>query len=132
EKVGIRKMSANLFMRRSKAKPFLKEGSRNEQVNMVIKETEIRGQVKMIDLTEEDLRILKAVKPLIEGKLPQMVGDFYERVMEIEHLKEIIYKYTSPEILQKAFVSHFAKMFDCNYDEGFIEARKQIALRHYQ
>jgi len=103
-----------------------------EDINKIkVSEKRITSKLSMIGLTNEDLQIITNMQPIIEGHIDQLVNDFYETILEVEELKQIIDTYSSVEKLRSTLKMHLVEMFSANIDEEFIEKRSRVAKIHY-
>ncbi|WP_458414780.1 protoglobin domain-containing protein [Schinkia sp. CFF1] len=91
---------------------------------------EIRFQLEMIQLKERDLQILKLMQPTIKENIDKMTTGFYDRVMEVPHLTDIINSYSSVNRLKQTLQSHLIEMFDGQINDVFVSKRERIAHVH--
>ncbi|WP_161485703.1 MULTISPECIES: globin-coupled sensor protein [Gracilibacillus] len=87
-------------------------------------------QLQMIDLTEEDLKILRHIQPWITMNIESMVDQFYLNLENEPALMEIIEENSSIERLKQTLTIHIQEMFNGHIDQGFIDKRMQIAHIH--
>ncbi len=87
-------------------------------------------QLEMIQLKERDLQILKLIQPAIRQNIDKMTTGFYDRVMEVPHLTEIINGHSSVNRLKQTLQSHLIEMFDGQINEDFVSKRERIAHVH--
>ncbi|MGL4820853.1 MAG: protoglobin domain-containing protein, partial [Bacilli bacterium] len=90
----------------------------------------IQKQLAMLALTEEELGILKAMHPLISSNINKMTESFYERVLMVPELKQIIETHSSVERLRKTLANHIVSMFNGVIDESYVVQRNKIASIH--
>lgn len=90
----------------------------------------VTAQLKMIDLTVEDLKIIRCVKPLVEKHVDEIVHDFYKAVVDVNELKKIITDNSSLERLRITLKQHLIEMFSGHIDDEFIQKRLKIAHIH--
>lgn len=91
---------------------------------------DIQFQIKMIDLTLDDLKIIKTLQPLIEEHIDEIVTGFYQSVLDVNILKQIIEKHSTIERLKTTLKRHLLQMFSGTIDEDFVQARIKIAQVH--
>lgn len=87
-------------------------------------------QMKMIDMTKEDLAILKGLQPLVSKHIDAIVGQFYKNIEDQAHLIQIIEDNSSIERLKKTLTRHIQEMFNGVIDEAFVGQRYWIAMAH--
>lgn len=91
---------------------------------------DIRLQIKMIHLTENDLKVLKYIQPYVKDNIDKMTKGFYDRVMAVPHLKGIIEDNSTINRLSETLRAHLIEMFDGTINEAYIAKRDRIAHVH--
>lgn len=91
---------------------------------------EFNEQMRMIDLTEDDLNLLRRVKPIVERNIDYITDRFYNTVLGVNKLEAIILEHSSIERLKKTLREHIIEIFDGNVDEQYISKRLAIANIH--
>lgn len=91
---------------------------------------EFNEQMRMIDLTEEDLNLLRRVKPIVERNIDYITDNFYNSVLGVDKLEAIIVKHSSIDRLKKTLREHIIEIFDGNVNEEYISKRLAIANIH--
>lgn len=91
---------------------------------------EAKRQLKMISLTEKDLKVMAALKPFVQQGLDAVARRFYEGLKSEPSLFEIIEKHSSIDRLQKTLRIHIEEMFNGVIDEEYLMKRKRIAQMH--
>lgn len=126
-------MSKNLI------KKLLKTNSKNflnlDQVDNVvinIDDMEIIKQLEIIDFTETDLKTIKSLESLIEQNQKNVVEAFYQTILQVDHLKEIIEKNSHVNRLRQTLETHILEMFTGQIDSNYIEKRIRVAKVHYR
>lgn len=87
-------------------------------------------QLAMLDLTEQDLKYLRAFQPYMDKHIHEVVDDFYRGLKIDQSLIDIINKHSSIERLKVTLKKHIYEMFDGVIDEAFVEKRQRIARVH--
>ncbi len=100
------------------------------KVTCKVNDAELEAQLKMIALSEEDLRILAMFKPMIEGQIDEIVDSFYKAVLQVDKLDRIIRDNSTVERLTRTMKTHLAELLDGKMDRAFVEKRTKIALIH--
>ncbi|ATO51682.1 methyl-accepting chemotaxis protein [Brevibacillus laterosporus] len=113
----------------SQTKMF-KEQIASSQVSMNIKHSEIETQMKMIRLSQEDLKIAKALQPIIATHIHDIAKTFYKTILSVPHLKQILTKHSTVERLAKSLELHLMDMFDGHINDGFLRKRFKVAEVH--
>lgn len=91
---------------------------------------ELNEQMRMIDLSEEDLSLLRIMKPTIEKRIDYITDQFYNTVLGVSKLEAIILEHSSVERLKKTLREHIIEIFDGNLNEQYIAKRLAIANIH--
>lgn len=91
---------------------------------------DIRKSFSMIDLNEEDLKLIQALQSIMDEHLEQITDAFYSTILDIDHLRATIENHTTIERLKITLKDHLFDMFSGVIDEGFIEKRYKIASAH--
>jgi len=91
---------------------------------------ELNEQMKMIDLTEKDLTLLRSMRPAVERNLDYITDQFYNSVLSVGKLEDIIIEHSTIDRLKKTLRDHIIEIFDGNVDEKYIAKRLVIARIH--
>ncbi|MBD8004664.1 protoglobin domain-containing protein [Bacillus norwichensis] len=124
-------MLSLLGMARSK-----KESSTNDlqgmRTRLFVKEASLQKKMDMMECTEEDLKRVKDIRPLVEENINHLVEDFYVSILRVDHLKDIIKKYSTVERLKKTLKIYIVELFSGEIDQAFLEKRFRIAEAHFR
>lgn len=90
----------------------------------------IKKQIKMLNLTEQDLKYLKVFKPHVDQNIDQIVDTFYRNLGMEASLIQIINEHSSVDRLKVTLKRHICEMFDGQIDEVYFMKRKKIAKVH--
>ncbi len=101
-------------------------------VTLSFQDEQVGRQVDFIDLSVDDLQVLKQVGMVIAPRLEEIVDGFYSRVLAIPVLKEIIDDHSTADRLRTTLLNHVREMMEGQFDEAFCEQRMTIAKVHYQ
>ncbi|MED4532820.1 globin-coupled sensor protein [Metabacillus fastidiosus] len=93
---------------------------------------QVRKQIELIRLTEDDLTIIKFIQPLIYSYIDEVVSSFYEEILAIPSLNQIIEKHSSIERLKKTLCTYISEMFEGEINESYIEKRMKVAQMHFK
>ncbi|WP_019908222.1 globin-coupled sensor protein [Paenibacillus sp. HW567] len=91
---------------------------------------ELNEQMRMIDLSEEDLSLLRQMKPIVEKKIDYITDQFYNTVLGVSKLEAIILEHSSIERLKKTLREHIIEIFNGDINEQYIAKRLAIAKIH--
>lgn len=108
------------------------ELKKKHAVEIALDDDEHVQQMKMIDLTEEELLICKALQPFIMANSDGIVEAFYQSVLEVPLLHELIQKHSTIDRLKKTLQAHLIEMFSGKIDRDFLDKRIRVADRHVQ
>ncbi len=101
-------------------------------VKVTINDAVILEKMQMIQLTEDQLQLVKKVRPILDKFIDQLVGEFYGAVLDVPQLKEMIEKYSTIERLRKKLKAHLMELFNGKIDQEFLEKRFEAAKTHYR
>lgn len=96
-----------------------------------ISDREILEQMRMIGLEKDDLINIHAVQPLIKENIEKLVHAFYQTILQVHHLKQIIEEHSSIDRLRSTLHKHLVEMFDGKIDNQFLEKRMRVAKVHF-
>jgi heme-based aerotactic transducer len=91
---------------------------------------ELNEQMRMIDLTESDLNLLRRVKPSVEQNIDYITDQFYSSVLGVNKLEAIILEHSSIDRLKTTLREHIIEIFDGKVDDDYIAKRLKIANIH--
>lgn len=91
---------------------------------------ELKQQLQLIDLTVEDLQIVRLIRHDVAEWMPQMVDAFYAELVRVPELKQLIERHSTIERLKGTLAQHILQMFDGQVTPDYINVRKRIADRH--
>lgn len=119
-------------------KNLQKRNSQYFEVEKYIREVQLElsnhpvllNQIQLLNLTVEDLAILKQLKPLSDQLIPEMVNQFYEVLMKSNHLMGIINQHSKIERLKVTLTRHLSEIFDSRINDDYVQQRKTIAATH--
>ena len=92
--------------------------------------SEEKTLVSFVDLEEEDFHRLVKLKPIFEKKVDEIVDVFYDNILKMPHLTEIISEQSTIERLKWTFKSYLMDMVSGEVGEQYIIHRKVIGNVH--
>ncbi|REB07470.1 chemotaxis protein [Sporosarcina sp. BI001-red] len=101
------------------------------EVEIRLDDKEIIKKVKRIHLTEQDLKLLKAIQPIIQLHGEELVDNFYGTILQVKELKEMIERHTTTDWLRETLKNHIIEMFNGEINEAFVHKQIRIAKAHY-
>ncbi|WP_431028852.1 methyl-accepting chemotaxis protein [Lysinibacillus sp. LZ02] len=118
-----------LFNRNRRQKQSIID-TRFNGVGIFIEDSARLLQLKIIDLTVEDLHKVRAVKPYVEMHIKEVVDAFYETIESVPEFYNIINQHTTSERLRQTLRHHIIEMLDGRIDDAFLEKRARVSLMH--
>lgn len=91
---------------------------------------ELNEQMRMIGLTEGDLRLLKQLRPQMEQSMEAITDAFYQSVVDVDKLKDIIIQHSTIERLKQTLKDHLLEIFNGEINEAYVGKRLRIAEVH--
>lgn len=121
------------FNKKEKQSHFLKESNQsNVSVSIQVTDEEIKQQLAFIRLKEEELKILKSLQPIVSENIENLVSAFYDAVLKVDHLKNIIESHSSVERLRKTLSSHIHLLFHGEINDEYVSKRLKVAQIHFR
>lgn len=103
------------------------------QVNKYYQElnnSEEKALISFIEIDEQDLRNLMKLKPILEEKAKEIVDSFYDQLLKISYLKDIIFEHSTVERLKTTFRNYLMDMVSGEVGDDYILRRKVIGNVH--
>ncbi|CCH49039.1 diguanylate cyclase domain-containing protein [Pseudodesulfovibrio piezophilus] len=100
----------------------------NEQLR--ITDHEIIKRKGLLFITEEDAKILLAIKPLVANNLVDIVEKFYDKLVGLEGVSQVIGDAESLYRLKNHLRGYLRSLFDGQYDMEYVQSRLRIGLVH--
>ena len=122
-----------LFKRKKATLPSLTALAARERSLVLISKDlnrDIKTQLAMIGLTEDDLAVLRVLTPFLQNNVKSIVANFYTNLENESSLSTIINTNSSIERLRMTLERHISEMFDGKIDKDFVEKRHRIAVIH--
>lgn len=91
---------------------------------------ELNDQMRMIGLTEEDLQLLRQLRPQMEERLEEITEAFYQSGVGVDKLREIIVEHSTIERLKQTLKDHLLEIWNGDINEAFEAKRLRIAEVH--
>lgn len=91
---------------------------------------ELNNQMRMIGLTEADLALIRKIRPVMERNMDAITDAFYQSVVDVEKLREMIVKHSTIDRLKRTLRAHLLEIFKGVVDEAYISKRLRIAEVH--
>ncbi|WP_332239018.1 globin-coupled sensor protein [Sporolactobacillus sp. KGMB 08714] len=107
------------------------ERAKSVKVSVTVKDGKVLEKLRMLDLTNEDLQLLKLLRPFVQKEINVIAKDFYGSVYEIEPLKQMIDQHSTVEKLSRTLAAHVMELFSGIIDESFLERRLRVGKIHY-
>ena len=105
--------------------------AKDMEVSINISDIEIKKQLDLVQLDVNHLKLIKALQPLVKENIDMIMDSFYDSMLTVEDLKQIIEKHSTIEHLKNTLENYLIQMFSGRIDDSFIESRKKVAKVHY-
>ncbi len=119
-----------LKIKRNTGKPAYLLKANEQKVNVDIYDPEIRQQLAMIGLREEDLKWLKAFQPIVADSIEAITESFYQTILDVGSLNRIIQQHSTVDRLKVTLKQHLIEIFNGRLDDEFLQKRLKIAQVH--
>lgn len=118
-----------MFIKRRKTSPSQLKLD-HVDVGIFIKGGDYALQLDIIELAREDLCLMRSIQPTITQNIDDVVGNFYESIERVPHLRAIIQQNSSTSRLRQTLTEHIKQMFTGRIDEEYISVRRNVARVH--
>lgn len=95
-----------------------------------INEKDIETQIRLINLSEQDLKAVNSTKKYIDLHMDDIVDEFYSTLLSEKRLVDIINGHSSVEKLKQTLRKHISEMFNGVVDKEYVLKRYKIAFIH--
>ncbi|MFK2827090.1 globin-coupled sensor protein [Bacillus sp. B190/17] len=93
---------------------------------------ELKKQIELIDLTEQDLALIKSFQPLVTKNIDEIVSVFYNKVLAVPVLRQIIEERSTIDRLKQTLSTYIIGMFNGEINAPSIEKRVKVAQMHFK
>lgn len=100
------------------------------EVCIEVNSDQLIEQLKLIDMSPEDLRLIQKLQPIIVENIDEIIAAFYTTILEVTALKGIITKHSTIERLEGTLKAHIIEIFSGQINSAYIQKRLQIAEVH--
>lgn len=120
------------FMKRKQTNFLSEELLQMQDVLINTGDGSILNKLEMLHITEDELRIISAIQPIIKEHISLIVDSFYSTILKVPELKQTIEKHSTVDRLRKTLHNHLIELFSGRIDDAFVETRFRVALVHYR
>lgn len=99
-------------------------------VGVFLTNSEVKLQIKMIDLQYEDLCIIANLQKYFTPHIARVVNGFYEAIGKVPHLTTLINDKSSVERLRQTLHKHISQMLSGRIDDDYIYVRQTVSHVH--
>lgn len=97
-----------------------------------VSSADVQQQLNLIELTEEDLGLIKAFGMRIHSQIEPLVDGFYKKIIEVSELKSIITSQTTVDRLRGTLQNHMLTLLEGVIDDQYVDVRLKVANAHYR
>lgn len=90
----------------------------------------IREQIRMVSLTENDAKFAASLAKLLEPSMDEIADRFYAVLLDNVELNNMIHEHSTVERLKKTLLEHIRTMLNIRINDQYVTKRKAIALKH--
>lgn len=91
---------------------------------------DLQESIKLLRLDEQQLTLLKEIRPLIERDADEIIRRFYDHVLTVPGLKAIIDQFSTVDRLYVTMKKYLLSIFTDKIDENFMSWRVKIGEVH--
>lgn len=123
--MGVRRVS--FFKKKSQIEESVEDYS---DIGIFVQDKDRMLQMAIIGLTEEDLLLLRRIKPYVEAQIRDVVESFYKALESVKQFQDIIRQNSTAERLRQTLRHHIVEMMEGRIDEKYIENRHKVSRMH--
>lgn len=103
-----------------------------QEVTLSVSDLNIHNQLQVLGLTVEEMKIAKAIQPLIKEHAETIASEFYQAMCHIPEYKTIVDTYSNEERWISIHAAFIVTMFDGQYDDTYVSKLQALAKGHHQ
>lgn len=92
----------------------------------------IENQLNVINLTENDFKMLMSFQPIVEQHIDKITNVFYGKILEVPELKQLIESRSHVLKLKTIVGEHVISMFNGQLNGEVIERKRHLARIHFK
>lgn len=119
-----------IFLKKKPEPHMLQKNVDMTNVGIFITDSEYIQQLKMIHLTNDDLRNIYLLKKHVSSDIVRVVDSFYSTMMDVPSLMQMIQKHSTTDRLRQTLRQHLIELFDGRIDDEYIQKRIRVAHAH--
>ncbi|WP_370511992.1 protoglobin domain-containing protein [Lysinibacillus sp. BW-2-10] len=120
----------NLFGIKNKHVQHSIINERFPEVGIFIKDPVLALQLELIGLKEQDLHLVRAIKPFVDPHVKDIVHAFYSTIGRVPEFTRMIESHSTTERLNHTLRHHVIEMLNGCVDEEYIVVRRRVANKH--
>lgn len=118
-----------MFNRRKRNMDDYEYFSRHQKSDITTNER-FKEKLDFLSLSEIRRKSVNELREIYMDNREQILNNFYNRLLDIDHFSEIIHKNSSVERLKKTFDLHFISLFEDELNIDYVFKRRRIAYTH--
>lgn len=95
-----------------------------------IADEKVQSKLNYIHLSSFQKEQLQQLHSVVDGQIDQIIGTFYDEIMQVAELRKIVEKYSSVAKLKQTFNTYLKGLLKDSIDERYIKSRKVIGQVH--
>jgi methyl-accepting chemotaxis protein len=99
---------------------------------MAAKDDNRREVVAFVGLDDEVRAQLRDIYPVVDKAIPQILEDFYERVLAHPHLKDTVDRHAAVDCLKRRQREHWQSLLQGRFDEEYSQRAVAIGKAHHR
>jgi len=103
---------------------------RRYMATLKIDDAELRSRRAFCELTDEDLALLRSLRPFAEKHTSEFVDKFYELLLSHEHTRKFFHDAGTIARVKKTQREYFLGLFDGRCDMNYVEDRLRVGTTH--
>ncbi|MRW82738.1 EAL domain-containing protein [Pseudoduganella sp. FT26W] len=98
--------------------------------NMMPADAEIQQRLLFLEVTDEDIRLLRQIHPLLQPRLPEVIAGFYRHLQTMPVLRILLKDKAVLDRLHHLQASYFQSLTAGDYGPDYVRHRLRVGLAH--
>lgn len=115
---------------RKKAKVWTTYLSTTPTTDIELEEEQINRSLAFMGITQETLAAIKQSYELLAPHKEEIVAQFYQKIMDVDHLKNIITEHSTIERLRVTMEKYVEQLLQADVNAEYVHTRKIVGIVH--
>lgn len=102
----------------------------NVSVSLAMRQDERVQRFQFLALTDRDVELLRALRPLLEKEAPAVIDAFYDHLLQFEEPRQLLSDRTTVQRLKRILCQYLLRITEGNFDQAYFQDRLRIGQTH--